>query len=68
MMDSFGLWSTYINEIFSTSFFLTGGLNGGVRFDFSSFFWSPGDTYLAITWSSVVRFSKFKGISIVFIV
>ena len=42
MMDSFGLWLTQINETFRISFFLTGGLNGRVRFDlvfsfFSSF-------------------------------
>ena len=43
MMDSFGCFPTKINEIFRISFFLTGGLNGRVRFDlvfsfvFSSF-------------------------------
>ena len=42
MMDSFGLWLTYVNEIFRISFFLTGGLNGGVRFLFTSFFGHQG--------------------------
>ena len=42
MMDSFGLWSTQINEIFRISFFLTGGLNGGVRFLFILFFGHQG--------------------------
>ena len=42
MMDPFGLWWTVFNETLSISFFLTGGLNGGVKFDlgirgFSSF-------------------------------
>ena len=40
MMDPFHCFSTYINEIFRISFFLTSGLNGGVRFDlvYSCFF------------------------------
>ena len=42
MMDSFGLWSTQINEIFRISFFLTGSLNDRVRFLFSSFFGHQG--------------------------
>ena len=33
MMDPFGLWWTVFNETLSISFFLTGGLNGGVKFD-----------------------------------
>ena len=40
IMDPFGLWLTYINETFRISFFLTGSLNGGIRFEivFSCFF------------------------------
>ena len=33
MMDPFGLWWTVFNETLSISFFLTGGLNGWVKFD-----------------------------------
>ena len=33
MMDPFGLWWTVFNETLSISFFLTGGLNGGVKCD-----------------------------------
>jgi hypothetical protein len=33
MMDPFGLWWTVCNETISISFFLTGGLNGWVKFD-----------------------------------
>ena len=33
MMDPFGLWLTVFNETLSISFFLTCGLNGGVKFD-----------------------------------
>jgi hypothetical protein len=33
MMDQFGLWWTVFNETLSISFFLTGDLNGGVKFD-----------------------------------
>ena len=32
MLDSFGFWWTWINEIRNLSSFLQGGLNGGVRF------------------------------------
>ena len=48
MMDPFGLWWTVFNETLSISFFLTGGLNGGVKFDlvirfFSSFMYTYGN-------------------------
>jgi hypothetical protein len=33
MMDPFGLWWIICNETISISFFFTGGLNGGVKFD-----------------------------------
>ena len=42
MMDPFGLWSTYINEIFWISFFLKGSFNGQVIFLISSFFGHQG--------------------------
>ena len=42
-------------------------MDGSVFFDYF-IFWSPRDTYLAITGLSVVRFSKFKGVSVVFLV
>ena len=32
MLDSFGFWWTWVNEIRNLSSFLQGGLNGGVRF------------------------------------
>ena len=33
MLDSFGFWWTWVNEIQNLSSFLQGGLNAGVRFD-----------------------------------
>ena len=35
MMDSFGLWWTNVNEIWNLSSFWPGGLNGGVKSQFT---------------------------------